>query len=279
MLESFIAAYDDIRALLTTRADMIDRFNKLNIVTLKEIHAFLIVFKNVSKELEGDKFITSVKILPAFEIIIEHLKIQASDSSIIKKMKTKGIDYIKANEQEVLPRNYELWPFFHPDFKRLHGFKTIEREIVMQRIELAIEIMQNQLPATIDINENVNENENENVQLSNRSTDNTEQRSRSSIFNKFHDDVETSGSLSDEIERYINSKHGIVNNLLEWWFQHKDVYPLLFGYFMQFAAIPASSASVERLFSGAGNIITQKRTRLTPKNIEMLLFLNINKEQ
>lgn len=272
MLETFIAAYDEIRPLLNTRTDLIDRYNRLNITTLKQIHAFLIVFKNCTKELESDKIVTSVKILPVVEIITEHIKVQTNDSAIIKKMKQKASNYIDRNKEQVLPKNYELWPFFHPVFKRLQAFKSIEKEAVMRTIELAIEVLQfNRPTATIDIDENQNE-------LSNRST-NTEQRSHSSLLNQFHDDVESSGSLPDEIERYINSKHGKVDDLLEWWFQHKDVYPLLFEYFMQFAAIPASSAAVERIFSRAGNILTQKRTRLTSKNIEMLLFLHHNKDE
>lgn len=96
------------------------------------------LFRDVSVEMESDKQVTSVKILPAFEMIVEHIKIQPTDSAIIRKMKTHAETYINENKHDILPHNYELWPFFHPDFKRLQGFKTIDKSTVMQSIEFSV---------------------------------------------------------------------------------------------------------------------------------------------
>lgn len=277
MFESFIAVFDEIRALLNARNDLITRFNKLNKSTLEEIHAFLDVFRSLTKELEQDQVATSVKILPAYEILIEHVKIKPNDSAIIKKMKLKGSQYIEENKHEVLPLNYELWAFFHPDYKRLQSFKSIDKAEVMVKIENAIEMVQ-LLRATgndVDNNDTI-------AQSSNRSTaetENREKRKKPSLFINLRDDVESTDSFADEIQRYINCKSGKVDNLIESWYQNKDVYPLLFEYFLSFAAIPASSAAVERIFSSASNFITQRRSRLLPKNVEMLVFLHQNKKK
>lgn len=274
MFATFIDAYEEIRALLNGRDDLINRYNRINIDTVTEVKEFLDLFKKISDELQSDKVVTSVKILPAFEMLVEHVKIQTNDSVIIRKMKNRATEYIDENKADVLPKNYELWTFFHPGFKHFQGFKTVDISIVMQTLELSISIMQS--PGAIgnmtDENENIDE-------LSNRSANDSEKRKRkSSVFNKLQDTVESTGNLSNEIERYLNCSHGTVNNLLEWWNLHKDVYPQLYKYFMEFAAIPATSASAERIFSSAGNIITQRRNRLTPQNVNQLLFLHKNKK-
>ena len=40
-------------------------------------------------------------------------------------------------------------------------------------------------------------------------------------------------------------------------------------------AIPATTASVERLFSSAGLTFTQRRTRLSPSQIDNILFIRL----
>ena len=41
-------------------------------------------------------------------------------------------------------------------------------------------------------------------------------------------------------------------NVIEWWRQHRTVFPNLSGMARQYLATPATSAGVERLFSAAG---------------------------
>ena len=43
---------------------------------------------------------------------------------------------------------------------------------------------------------------------------------------------------------------------------------------MKFMSVPATSVPSERVFSKAGQLITERQNRLSGKNIDMLLFLN-----
>ena len=63
-----------------------------------------------------------------------------------------------------------------------------------------------------------------------------------------------------------------------WWKESKDAnkFQLLGAVARKYLAAPASSVSSERLFSSAGNIITDQRNRLDPERAEILLFLNQN---
>lgn len=268
MFESFLNVYTEIRPLII-KVDILSRHDRVNVTLLTEITGFLKLFKNVSVELESDKQVTSVKILPAYEMIMDHIVICQNDSATIKNMKKRANDYINNNKEQVFPKGYEMWAFFHPNFKRLQGFKTIDKSIVMQQIEFDIGLMP-QLGST-------NETNVSSVLVSTSTSSSSASKSKNSVFNALQDDVEmVNRSLSAEIDRYLNMKHAAVDNLLDWWNQHKEIYPQLYRYFLQFAAVPATSASAERIFSDAGNIITNKRSRLSPKNVNQLAFMHRN---
>lgn len=67
-------------------------------------------------------------------------------------------------------------------------------------------------------------------------------------------------------------------NPLEWWNQRRGVYPRLYKLVLKRLCIPATSVPCERIFSKAGNTLTEKRNRLTSKNLSMIMFLNHNLE-
>ena len=61
---------------------------------------------------------------------------------------------------------------------------------------------------------------------------------------------------------------------LEYWCNHKDINLSKLAY--KFLSTPASSASSERVFSKANNILTSRRSRMNPDKVEKLLFLGDN---
>lgn len=85
-----------------------------------------------------------------------------------------------------------------------------------------------------------------------------------------------SESARDEIERYANEIVRITENfdVIMWWKNNGAKYPRLSKIAINLLSIPASSAASERVFSLAGNIITEKRNRLEPKTVASILFLN-----
>jgi hypothetical protein len=60
-------------------------------------------------------------------------------------------------------------------------------------------------------------------------------------------------------------------NQLRWWDDHKFEYPLLSVMAFDYAAIPATSVPSERVFSRAGDLITKKRNRLSPKTAQCIM--------
>jgi len=62
----------------------------------------------------------------------------------------------------------------------------------------------------------------------------------------------------------------------KWWASQEKRFPILSRLAKKFLAIPATSASSERLFSDAGNIMTVKCANLLPSTFEHLVFCKRN---
>ena len=82
-----------------------------------------------------------------------------------------------------------------------------------------------------------------------------------------------------EVERYISCKVGASDEgltVLQWWKKNEFFFPNLSILAKRYLCVPASSVSSERVFSLAGELVNKKRSRLSPSNINMLIFLNKN---
>lgn len=79
------------------------------------------------------------------------------------------------------------------------------------------------------------------------------------------------------IRQYLNIPHQDLKcNIYTFWDQHKSVlYPL--GHIAEkYSIIPATSVPAERIFSKACQILSARRNRLLPENVDILIFLRKN---
>ena len=63
---------------------------------------------------------------------------------------------------------------------------------------------------------------------------------------------------------------------LQWWSQHRSRYPSLVPVVRMFFGVPATSVPSERLFSKAGLVISDRRSRLSPQHAEQQCFMSCN---
>lgn len=118
----------------------------------------------------------------------------------------------------------------------MNGFKTIEKESIIERITSEIEMMEarNHVGDAADgIDENANHTLVDTTSDSGRGTAEI-RNGTNSIFSQFQDVTDTNETS------------------------------------------PVAEDSAERIFSNAHNLITERRTRLTPANVDMLVFLHKN---
>ena len=84
-------------------------------------------------------------------------------------------------------------------------------------------------------------------------------------------------SLDEEFRRFLAEDEIDINaDPLDWWKSHAAVYPHISQLARRLLAVPASSTSSERMCSTSGHVAEQTRSTLTPRNVNMLVFLNKN---
>uniref|UniRef100_A0A1X7SNH6 HAT C-terminal dimerisation domain-containing protein n=1 Tax=Amphimedon queenslandica TaxID=400682 RepID=A0A1X7SNH6_AMPQE len=71
--------------------------------------------------------------------------------------------------------------------------------------------------------------------------------------------------ISAIVEAYLNeANEPRKSNPLLYWKKHKDTRPILASLALRYLTCPASTVASERLFSAAGNILTDSQNRLSP---------------
>ena len=77
-----------------------------------------------------------------------------------------------------------------------------------------------------------------------------------------------------EIKRYFETK--VIERKSDPLLCNGGQFPHVMEVAQKYLAIPGSSVPSERLFSKAGEVVSQRRSCLKPKTVDMILFLNKN---
>ena len=84
-----------------------------------------------------------------------------------------------------------------------------------------------------------------------------------------------------EAQKYLETGFSMTlvsgKDILDFWRMHEKEYPYLAKMARQYLGCPASSASVERIFSVAGQFFDDLRRKLDDKKLEELMWAAINK--
>ena len=82
-------------------------------------------------------------------------------------------------------------------------------------------------------------------------------------------------SAETELQLYLDHNPSGLG-VLEFWEKNKALFPRLYAMTRKIFCAPASTAGVERLFSVAGYLLSNRRTNLTDSNFDKLLFGHVN---
>ena len=74
-----------------------------------------------------------------------------------------------------------------------------------------------------------------------------------------------------EVAMFIQVKSNDNEDPLQYWKRNEAAYPILSAMAKDYLAVPGSSASSERVFSAAKNVVTLLRNRLMPDTVKYIL--------
>lgn len=205
-----------------------------------------------------------------FSLINKHLKVYEDDSDITKQFKALVSDGLQSRYKHLLniEETDENTPisaliiacFLDPRHKHMPFFS----ENTKQKIHSAVKEQLTKLPL---------------IRSSLRGdVDATSQGpSTSKAARLFGEEYSTPNNTGDEVALYISLPViDISADPLTWWRNNQHHFPSLLQLALDYLAVPPSSVTSERMFSAAGRLVSKARSRLSSKNVDMMLFLNKN---
>ena len=267
MLERYI----ELHPAVTTSLCLLSRNNlcisteKLDIVAM--IVEALRPFELATRELSADKYTSVSKVIPLIHQLQSLCSEKAETNSLSRLLSRELVRRFTGIENSYV---LAVSSYCDPRFKKL-AFKD-KRALEQAQARLTQEILQSAtesrstppLPSTESAN-----------------TSNPE--SLWSSFDKKVTEVATTRQVAIvtridcdmELKMYCNDP--VLNRKedpLLWWKNNEAKFPNLAKIAKKYLGIPATSVPSERLFSKAGELVSKKRNRLKPKNVDLILFLN-----
>jgi hypothetical protein len=90
--------------------------------------------------------------------------------------------------------------------------------------------------------------------------------------------AEEMNEYEKELDLYLKANFSSTEStdLLKFWLNFSNVYPNIAKMAKKVLAIPATQFESERNFSASGRTLESRRNRLSPENVDHLLFLRKN---
>lgn len=257
-----------INELLQSKGE-IDRITTLNLSVITKMTELLNHFENISKKLEGSKCPTIQIVYTYIQFLKKCCLFEENDIQIIKDLKTSLSNNLNDTVIPNLPMYHKIATYLFPPTNKLHQFSNTEKQEIkdfckeiMTRFEDSPQI------------EHVDSN----------ATTSTLSESVMMIFGDSLDTVSNATidqKINDEMSVYDNMIVNMSNNfdVLQWWGNSKNQFPLLYRLSLKILCVPATSAESERTFSDARYLLTEKRSRLDPYLVNDIMFLHSNIEK
>lgn len=285
MFERFSELQDSIKSSVALINMDKDKESMIHVLTneewqiCSELARILKPFEEISKQMCGETFLTGS------QVIIMTRGLNASCAKMMTVSFHNLVTTVVNNLQaEMKKRLYNIeWvkapaicTFLDPRFKT-HGFSNPKAadDVKKHIIDLV----------TKDIHESLNSKETDSItKVQDHSSQNKNESVEFSAFEEIDSILSKvkptrtplTGAIT-EVQRYLEGdildRH---QDPLKWWNQNQHVYPHLSKLVQRRCNMVATSVPCERLFSKAGYIISDRRTRLKPKKVQQITFLNSN---
>jgi hypothetical protein len=302
MLEIFLYLEQVVRAVCLIQTSQ-DEITKRLILTddqwniLCDIKQYFLIFTKLTVAAQADSYPTLYRIIPQVIVIKRQLQalLVTADRPILKLVAKAGYDVMeKYFKKTLISRALSVATVLNPRYKLFYFNKLLENEggsqsIEYKRIEAHFKTTFNaysrRRTKMRHAKQMADMADAEDLYAADESTMVEDPEAWMDPFYGFQDD-----RIIDDIPedtRYINEKllppHKEVKNntsktvtdtaIQEYWARKGIESELLGQMARDFIAIPATSAPSERVFSSSGDIISRKRSRLSPATLRWVVCL------
>eukprot|EP00102_Acyrthosiphon_pisum_P018397 XP_008190138.1 PREDICTED: zinc finger BED domain-containing protein 4-like [Acyrthosiphon pisum] len=264
MLERFILLSEIIARVLFQLDTTPQNLTSLEIKVIRESIILLQPFEEITREIAGEKFMTASKIIPIRTLLKKNIEshiISVTNEGKMLQQRLKIEFYQKFHdvEKETL---LAICTILDPRFKRVHFQSPLSAANAIGLIDAEIK----KATRTYRL---------ENTSVSEVSTEGN----KISLWGE-HDAMVNTENVQyndDEVncEKRLYLQQPIIDRKqspIEFWL--KSPFSILTKIALKYLTVVATSVPSERLFSKAGNIITDNRSRLNHRRLEKLVFLS-----
>ncbi|CAF3329824.1 unnamed protein product [Rotaria sp. Silwood2] len=261
LLSSIEKAYHPLKHILHEKQES-SRLEKINMNIVSQLIQFLEPWRYVINEIQLGNSPSLYMVLPC----IGYLKQQITK---MERTMRGGMKLFAKRASQLLESMFKIenlhamGTFLHPNYKQLRN--ATQMQIIECHRSCRMAIPASSTSTTISSNDcnDINEPLAKKPKL---------------FLESLMDDVTpvVVTQTKDEVDLYIDLQlkdNEIYTNPLIFWQQHQSMFPYLSKLARKIFAIPCSSAAVERAFSAAGQVVTQRRSSLEPTTINDILFL------
>lgn len=260
MIERLIEIQDVLEATVAILHKPVELFTFEEWQVLKELCNILRPFNEITIEMSAEKFTTVSKLIVLIRGLQSFLSKKKSENNIIiiSTLLERFINNVtkrfhRLEYNEILA----ISTFLDPRFKSKGFTDTGALKYVKDKIYSMYFIPSSDISSPQKNAENNN-----------------------SIWNEFDQRTNVKTNTSKCIIELNNFAHESIverkSDPLEWWKSHETVYPGLSAIAKKYLPIVATSVPSERVFSTAGQVLTDRRNSLSSENVEKILFLHFN---
>lgn len=261
MIERFIELHKTVNEILIHHTTAPPMVSGLEIEQLKEIMNILGTLEAVTKEISGEKYVTASTVIPMVHCLKDKLINTVTHNVVATSLKNAVLKECQKRFGEI-ENSYILAvsTLLDPRFKKMHFKDPLACADAVKHLQ---ELMQKEPAAKETVSVAANTQPTTSIWSMHRN-----------MLQKYQETASTSDTRQDEVSLFLRSPPcDFDKKPLEIWDAQATSYPELAKFATKFLTIVATSVPSERLFSKAGQTLTQQRNRLKGKNLSQLLFL------
>ena len=247
-------------------------------------------FEEATKAMSGSNYPTISMMSPLLYQVCEvTLKVNEDDSLNLKRIKETLLEDFKDRySSPAITEILNIAAFLDPQFKELDLFIPVDERVDVKEC-VKLQLLMFAPVATEESDREATPSSSVTTKCTNTTDDGetapTSKKPKSgpvsSLFAgmSWPNKRQLNGiqAVESELRRYQDEETiDLDADPLVWWKSRISQYPLLARLVRMVWSLPATSVSSEQVFSAAGNVLTKKRARLLPENVDKLVFLHQN---